>query len=184
MPRWGMGIFTRGSGGCARVRDGRTIPNANGVPSISPGLARQRLPWVRGERAQNPERVSSRSRMTAPLQPFQGCEKFSRWTQGSTSGATLGWMMERRWRSCAARSEFHQHREIFFAALESFAFSVRGFFGGSWCRAKGAKGAKERAGERNRNPRRLSNHAGTFSFFFLRVLRVLRATKILRALRV
>jgi hypothetical protein len=83
--------------------------NPNGIESISPGLRGTSYPGNPPPTRINPERVASPGDQypaaairCALIQPFQGW-RFG-WvgrTQGSFVGdeTTLGWMMERRWRS-------------------------------------------------------------------------------------
>ena len=77
--------------------------NANGVPSSSPGLsASPGYPGCVAPNANNPEWVASPLSLANWLQPFQGCGGFLPLTQGRRFAPTLGWKMERRWRSGAS----------------------------------------------------------------------------------
>ena len=77
------------SPGSRRLPRARCAPNPNGVESLSPGLAQQRLPWVYAKREANPERVASDfARASDSTLSGLGC--FVVVTQGRRSRANPG----------------------------------------------------------------------------------------------
>lgn len=63
--------------------------NPKGIESISPGLARQRLPWIACKRKTNPNGVASFS-ICIQMQPFQGWENRAGVSQGSSPARNPG----------------------------------------------------------------------------------------------
>ena len=83
-----------------RIRRPACIPNANGVASFSPGLARRRrgYPGNADERTTTLQGLNPRLR-AGGCNPFRVDALSRTVTQGSSFLATPGWMMECRWRS-------------------------------------------------------------------------------------
>jgi len=74
-------------------------PNPNGIAAFSPGLARQRLPWVRQQKIIKPERLVALRRCRNGRNPV-GVGFLYDLPQGSlASSATLGCLTESRWDS-------------------------------------------------------------------------------------
>jgi len=73
-------------------------PNASGVPSLSPGLARRRSAYPGCVEKTAPTPTGWHRAAPDGMQPFQGWRSGRERSQGSARRATPGGMMKRRWR--------------------------------------------------------------------------------------